>query len=86
MIQQATAWREACLLDKTLSKWRIRLEEREDEEIKPKLLIADAYSKDKYKAKYFSIWYKYPVEVIGDRVCGLRRDLLWREFDKEREK
>merc|ERR1711917_209865 len=42
--QQAAAWRHVCLLDTFLRKWRLKLEEKEDEEIKSKLLIGDDYA------------------------------------------
>ena len=61
--QQAAAWRHVCLLDTFLRKWRLKLEEKEDEEIKSKLLIGDDYAKDKLKAKYFSIWFKYLLHI-----------------------
>ena len=63
MNQQAAAWRHVCLLDTFLRKWRLKLEEKEDEEIKSKLLIGDDYAKDKLKAKYFSIWFRYLLRI-----------------------
>ena len=57
--QQAAAWRKVCLLDTFTKKWRLKLEEKEDEEIKSKLMIADDYAKEKLRAKYFSIWFRY---------------------------
>ena len=61
--QQAAAWRQVCLLDTFVRRWRLKLEEKEDEEIKSKLLIGDDYAKDKLKAKYFSIWFRYLLHV-----------------------
>ena len=65
--QQAGAWRNVCLLDTFLRKWRLNLEQKEDEEIKSKLIIADDYAKDKLKAKYFSIWFRYLLHSQGHK-------------------
>ena len=40
--KQGSKWRKICILGKFIEIWRNRLEEKEDEEIKPKLVIADS--------------------------------------------
>ena len=81
--QQAAAWRQVCLLDTFVRKWRLKLEEKEDEEIKSKLLIGDDYAKDKLKAKYFSIWFRYLLHIQSHKkLLGIAIEIFHnqREF------